>query len=263
MRPGPKRSVPLLLAALLLTGGAAAPTKGVISSIDLSGPFDTRSAWRFIATQGPETADPIVDGTAPGAISLCITEDKGRSCRPDLQRALRLPEGDDLFSEPHFLNLARIVHPAAGRALLLVQIASLLSADGDQRVATQALAYDRTRDAFLPVYAYRTGRNNNQEVRYIASGLLKGAIISAEPTDRAPYGYWISVNRLAPGAAYRQVLKYRSATRYADGNSLAVIDSEMPAIAQRLGLWRPGQPLPLPAGPCPRPHLSGGALWCD
>jgi len=262
MRLGPERSIPLLLAALL-AGGATAPTKDVVSSIDLSGPFGTRSAWRFIATQGPEIEDPIVDGRAPGAISLCITEDKGRSCRPDLQRALRLPEGDDLFSEPHFLNLARIVHPSARQALLLVQVASLQSADGDQRIATQALAYDRKRDSFLPVYVYRTGRNNNQEVRYIASGPLKGAIISAEPTSGAPYGYWISVNRLVPAGSYRLVLKYRSATRYADGNSLAAIDSEMPIIEQRLGLWRPGLPLPLPAGPCPRPHLRHGALWCE
>jgi hypothetical protein len=159
--------------------------------------------------------------------------------------------------------MARIVHPSAGQALLFVQVASLHSADGDQRVATQAFAYDRARDGFRPVYAYRTGWNNNQEVRYIASGPLKGAIISAEPTGGAPYGYWISVNRLAPGAVYRLVLKYRSATRYADGNSLAAIDSEMPTIEQRLGLWRPGLPLPLPAGPCPRPNLRHGALWCD
>ena len=73
------------------------------------------------------------------------------------------------------------------------------------------------------------------------------------------------VERFTPANAYRRVLRYRSATRYADGNSLGVIDSEMPNIEQRLGLWKPGSPLPLPMGgakACPKPHLKLGALWC-
>jgi hypothetical protein len=36
----------------------------------------------------------------------------------------------------------------------------------------------------------------------------------------------------------------------------------MPNMAQRLGLWTPGSPLPLPAGDCPSPHLVKMALWC-
>lgn len=69
------------------------------------------------------------------------------------------------------------------------------------------------------------------------------------------------VNAPADGG-FKQVLRYRSATRYGDGNPLAVIDSEMPNMAQRLGLWNPGALLPLPAGACPSPHLVGLALWC-
>jgi hypothetical protein len=67
---------------------------------------------------------------------------------------------------------------------------------------------------------------------------------------------------LTPGYHYRQVLRYRSATQYGDGNPLAVIDSEMPNILRRLGMWRAGQPLPAPRG-CKRPHLIKDALWCS
>jgi hypothetical protein len=86
-------------------------------------------------------------------------------------------------------------------------------------------------------------------------------MISAEPTNDAPFGFWITVNKLV-GDDYKQALKYRSATRYGDGNTLAVIDSEMPNIEQRLGLWHPGSKLTLPHGQCRNPRLVRGELWC-
>lgn len=237
---------------------------GVISSIDLSRAFLTRSPWRFTALQGADVEDPVAASgeKVRGAVRLCISNDEGRSCRPDLQRMLRSGANDDLFSEPHFLEKAEIVRPRPGRALLLVQVASVYSGDGDRRTATQVLAYDRTQDSFVSIYRKLTGRNNNQEVRYVKDGPLKGAMISAEPTDHAPYGFWIIVDRLTPDFTYEQALRYRSATRYGDGNPLAVIDSEMPNIEQRLGLWRAGSPLPLPNGGCPKPHLIHMELWC-
>lgn len=264
MRLRPKRSIPLLLAAALLANGAAKADR-MLASIDLSAPFGTRAPWRFTASQGPDIADPIMEdsSTAPGAIALCISKDAARSCRPDLQQALGPPEPEHLFDQPHFLNFARIVHPRADRALLVVQIASLHSVNGNQRVATQVVGYDRTRDAFIRLYANQTGRNNNQETRYIERGPLRGAIISAEPTGDAPFGFWITVSRLAPDDRYRQALRYRSATHYGDGNPLAVIDSEMPNILQRVGLWKPGLPLPLPGGHCARPHMIKRELWCE
>jgi hypothetical protein len=59
------------------------------------------------------------------------------------------------------------------------------------------------------------------------------------------------------------VLRYRSATHYGDGNRLAVIDSEMPNIQKKLGLWKPGQKLPLPQAGCQRPRLVRTELWCN
>jgi hypothetical protein len=118
-------------------------------------------------------------------------------------------------------------------------------------------------DQFTRIYGRTTGRNNNQDVRFMSSGPLAGGVISAEPTKNSPYAFWITVNRLTPGYTYEQVLRYRSATRYNDGNSLAVIDSEMPNIQRRLGLWKDGSPLPLPARACRKPRLVKMELWCD
>jgi hypothetical protein len=147
----------------------------------------------------------------------------------------------------------------------MIVTASLHAGDGGQIVATQLFRYNKARDTFERVYAHWTGSNNNQEVRFMAGGPLEGAVISAEPTGDAPYGYWMEVSRLQPHGVYRRVLRYRSATRYNDGNTLAVIDSEMPNIERRLGLLTPGSALPLPHGaarPCLRPHLVKTELWC-
>jgi hypothetical protein len=243
-------------------GAARTPNSREIAAIDLSKPFVTRSAWRFTAVQGPEIDDSISGDKAPGAIALCVSNDGGRSCSPDLQRILRSTEEDDPFSEPHFLGKAQVVTPR-GQALLLVQMASLHSANGNQRVATQILAYDRSHDRFRLIYANQTGRNNNEDVRLVREGPLEGDIISAEPTQNAPYGYWITVSKLTRAGNYQQAIRFRSATTYADGNALAVIDSEMVNIQRRLGLWRPGNPIPVPKTGCSKPHLVRMELWCS
>lgn len=256
---------PLLLAALtVMTTGAAPAGTGGAESIELSTPFGARTEWRFTATPGAAIPDPLGDPTdkAPGPIRLCISADGGRSCRPNLEGLLAGPDKDDLFSQPHFLNDVRIVRPRQDLPLLLIQVASLHSGDGDQRVATVALTYDRALDRFAPVYEKQTGRNNNQEIRYVEAGPLRGAIVSAEPTNDAPFGFWITIDRLGRGNRYGRVLRYRSATIYGDGNPLAVIDSEMPNIQQRLGMWRPGSRPPLPAGSCPKPRIVKQELWC-
>ncbi len=152
-------------------------------------------------------------------------------------------------------------HGASGQPLLLLVTASLHSGDGDQLVLTQVMAYRRGPDRFVKAYEHWTGTNNNQEVRFMPAGPLAGDIIAVEPTDTAPFGYWVTVN-VFTARGYRPVLRFRSATTYADGNALPVIDSEMANILSRLGMWRPGLPLPLPATPCAKPHLRQGELWC-
>jgi hypothetical protein len=254
-----------LIAAGPAAVGATSQGEKQIASVDLAGPFATRSHWRLIVTQGPEIDDPIYgEGKVPGPIRLCLTRDNGRSCTADFHEPLRVAPGEDLFADAHVLRDADIVHPqgARGRALLLVRSASLQSANGDAREGTQLLAYDREQDRFVTAFAKVTGRNNNQEIRYVDTGPLRGAVIVAEPTGNAPFGFWITVNRLTPAFTYKQALHFRSATHYGDGNPLAVIDSEMPTIQRRLGLWRTGEPLPAPKG-CAKPRLVKMALWCS
>ncbi|HTV85828.1 MAG TPA: hypothetical protein VME63_10490 [Dyella sp.] len=264
----PRPSFLAFLLVLLVCGAQAQdvkspPSRGrLISSIDLSQPFGAKSGWRFMALQGPDTSEPVMMDSIPGKIQLCITRDGGVSCFPDLDRVLRLSSGDDGYSDPHYLIDARIVHPRANRPLLFMQVGSEHSLDGDQRLATVVLAYDQMRENFTVVYEKQTNKNNNQETRYIADGPLMGAIISAEPTGDAPFGFWITVDRLGAAGRYKQVLRYRSATRYGDGNPLRVIDSEMPGILKRLSLWHPGDKLPLPPGECAKPRLIGQELWC-
>ena len=62
--------VALALAAVL---AAQSTTSSVISNIDLSKPFSTREAWRFVATQGPSVADTASGlGEEPGLIQICL-----------------------------------------------------------------------------------------------------------------------------------------------------------------------------------------------
>jgi hypothetical protein len=238
-----------------IAAAAAPPAATVIKSVDLKPAFATRSPWRLTATQGPEIDDPLgMSGEkAPGNIQLCLSKAAAGPCDARLQSALSTSD-DDLFGHPR---------GATGHALLVVRTASLHSVDGDQALLTQVLAYDTASDRFVRIYEHGTGHNNNQEVRYIAAGKLQGDVILIEPAEKAPFNYWVTVNALTPAYTYRQVLKYRSATLYGDGNPLSVTDSELPNIEQRLGLWRPGSPLPLPAGPCPKPRLTKMELWCS
>jgi hypothetical protein len=236
------------------------------SPIDLAKPFHTRSPWRLTYQHGPQTED-FGGNPAPGALSFCLQKTPASPCLSAAVSAM--PPQSDKWSVPweaHYLEAASPIYPQGPGTAPLLQIvtSSLHAGDGGQVRVLQILKYDRAADSFGRVYFHSTGSNNNQEMRVVADGPLRGAVISADPTENAPYGFWIAVNQLTPQGAYRQTLRYRSATRYNDGNPLAVIDSEMPNLQQRLGVWKPGSPLPLPANKaCPRPHLKQRELWCD
>ena len=229
--------------------------------LDLFRAFGLPPGWELLSHQGPPTED-AGGNPAPGQLHLCITSDGGRNCRPALDDLLHRTGTSSAFDTIHYLEAARIVRAAPDRPLLWVQVASLHGGNGDQLVGRAALRYDRASQHFVAVYRRVTGRNNNQDVRFITAGKLRGAIVSAEPTRDAPFGFWITVDRPGPGGRYTPVLRYRSVTRYGDGNDLPVIDSDMPEMLRRLKLWRAGEAIPLPDQPCPRPHLINKALWC-
>lgn len=240
------------------------------AQLDLAKAFHTRSAWRFVVTVGPPAKD-YGENDAPGALTLCLHKGPSGPCvSAPVTPPLRAPTPDYAIAwEPHYLLAAKVVYPRGPKAppFLLIVTGSLNSGDGDQIVATQLVVYDPSQDAFRRVYAQSTGHNNNQEIRFVTEGPLRGSVITAEPQDHLPYGYWIVVESLTRAGAYRQVLRYRSATLYNDGNPLAVIDSEMPNIERRLGLRKPGRPIPTPSlggngKPCLKPTLRHTELWC-
>ena len=265
------RRRPVLRCLALLAYAVGLPALGTettraVPPLDLATPFRTRSPWRLVVTEGPPTSD-YGGNPAPGELHLCLQK---RPADPCVAGPVSTTTATDRSNDwaPHELRLAKPVYPQ-GRAappLLEIVTGSLHAGDGGQQVVTQLLRYDPARDGFERIFFDLTGSNNNQEVRFIADGPLRGEVISADPTSDAPFGYWIEVRRLTASRRYRRVLRYRSATRYGDGNTLAVIDSEMPNIESRLGLWRPGTALPLPASaskPCPRPRLKRMELWCE
>jgi len=262
------RAVVASVAILATIVAAQSVTSSVISNIGLSKPFSTREDWRFIATQGPLVSghDTPSGGEEPGKIQLCLRAAPTAPCDPELQNdSGAASSAKSFFTQPHYLRTVKIVYPRgrADQPLLFVQTGSVHSGDGNQLVFTQVLAYKSSHNGFVRIYQYKTGTNMNEEVRYISSGRLKGDIISADPTENAPYGYWVAVNVLTPQYTYETVLRYRSATHYGDSNPLAVIDSEMPNIERRLGYWKAGMALPLPSGACPKARLIHMELWCN
>jgi hypothetical protein len=236
------------------------------TELDLTKPFHTHSAWRFVVTEGPPAKD-YGDNDAPGVLSLCLHKGPAGPCisEPVTMPLRKTTPNDPIAWEPHYLITTKVVYPRGPNAapLLLIVTGSLNSGDGNQLVSTQLIAYDAERDVLRRIFGQSTGHNNNEEIRFVTEGPIQGDVISAEPQMYRPYAYWIVVNKLTPAGAYRQVLRYRSATLYNDGNPLAVIDSEMPNIERQLGVWKPGGPIPTPNGrPCLKPELRHTELWC-
>jgi hypothetical protein len=256
-----------LIAVASATGALCDPAPASDArQVDLAKPFNTRSPWRLVVTQGPPVEDPG-GNQAPGALHLCLEKSPAGPCVSEpLSPAGSAESIENADWGAHYLEVAAPAYPQGQGAAPLLRIvtASMHAGDGGQAVVTQLLKYDRDRDAFERIYAHTVGTNNNEEVRLVADGPLMGDVISAEPTQNSPFGYWIVVSRFTSARTYQQVLRYRSATRYGDGNALAVIDSEMPNIERHLGVWKPGSPLPLPsAKACLRPRLKQMELWCE
>jgi len=234
----------------------------VIDTVDLTRPFGTPMQWTFAAAILPgfhfDGADENpVDG---GALARCFVDRLTPHCSYG-----NLKSDADRFGTPVELYAARVVFGGANDTdpLMLIKSAGPHSGNGGHAIHTDLYAYDRQSNRFVEVFSNRTGSNNNQETRFIEGGTLRGDIVVAEPTSSAPFGFWISLYVKNPtNSNFRRSLRYRSATRYGDGNHLAVIDSDMASILQRLGLWKPGDPLPAPSG-CAHAILRRGEVWCQ
>ena len=244
----------------------------VITRVDLTQPFRTKSRWSFVVAKQPDEESSAETGAGEpiGAVYFCFIRNGQPDCSEDMflskyrEEKISLELGEAPFYE--FLR-ADVVFSGPGRTLplLIVRGCGNRGATGNCGVSTFLLDFDRKAERFRVVFFNMMGRNNNQEARFVESGPLLGSVIVAYPTDDAPFTYFVEVYKRASGGNYSQVLKYRGKTGYGDGNPLAVIDSEMPETLRRLGLWRPGDPLPIP----PRMPkgctlvLRKGVAWCE
>lgn len=250
-----------VMAALPTWQGKSANT---IDQLDLTGPFATRTQWTFVAATLPGSFVDAAGNTIDhGTLAVCFVDGLTPRCKyaqPGTTQSSWLSDADNLFS-------AVVAFAGADHAdpLLLVMARSQGSADGDHSIYTQVYMYDKPSNQFRSIFSNETGSNNNQRTRFVEDGPLRGDIIVDEPTESAPFAYWISVYAWNKETPYSHVvLRYRSATHYGDGNPLPVIDSEMPNILKRLGKWKSGDPLPIPPQSTCMPYLRGGGEeeWC-
>ncbi len=242
-----------------------------VSDTDLTGPFHTRSAWRLVITQEPETDDNF----GQGDLHFCFIHDGKPEC-PDIQipPCLKLDDkpicdkesaGSGTVGAYNGFDKARIFQPQGGSAGPLLVVHASGSWGGPSFPNGPIIwRYQPDSDRFVPVLQAWGSPNTNGEARFVDSGPLAGSVIQDEATGHRPYRYRLTVYRLLPTNHYRQVLSYEGNTKYNDGNRLAVIDSEMPEIERRLNLWKPGDPLPQPERMpvnCTL-ELRQGIEWC-
>jgi hypothetical protein len=238
----------------------------VIQHLDLTEPFQTVSRWSLVVAKQPDSESSVGDGLGNpmGAIYFCFVQREEPDCSHEIFRT-----NDESSTGPVYQVFATDVvfaGPEKTLPLLRTKTCGTGGATGNCGVTTFLLAYDRSADRFRAVFSNVQGRNNNEETRYIESGALLGQVIVDYPTEKAPFTYFVEVYKQAPSGKYAQILKYRGTTGYGDGNILAVIDSQMPETLRRLGLWKDGDPLPVPPRMprgCGSLVMRKGVAWCQ
>jgi hypothetical protein len=259
-------SIARVLFALLVAGFAtpAFAADKIVSTTDLTAPFHTRTPWHLEICQGPD------ESGMPGDIHLCFLHAGARLCPP--LRSLNM--GGDV-------TIVR-----AGKATLLEVVAAKVFVTSES-TATLIWTYRPKTDNFDLVFASDLDPTNNEDARLETTGPLAGAVIVAKaPGENAPssdpltvfydaktptlsaawpYRYGVALYAPTKDWHYRRVLNYRAQTNEADHVPLGVIDSEMPEIERRLGLWKPGDALPKPQGKghdCLGIYLHHGVEYC-
>src|SRR6185312_11484489 len=249
----------------------------VLKYLDLTQPFATASPWSLVVVQDPHPQEGVMSDEQ-NPIAVCFVEDHTPHCM-EFQQCGVTPSGEPDWYMAWFTKSCEparifslidleVVHAGARntRPLLLLKTADMGGVNGSRDIRTILYRYDRSANRFRAVFTHDSaGSNNNQAARFAETGPLRGDVIVDFPTQHAPYAYWIEV--FAPGKSgrYARVLRYRGHTGYGDGNRLSVADSEMPEILKRMGLWKQGDPLPVPTDrfDCMRPYLSHEEEWCE
>ncbi len=241
-----------------------------LSSVtNLEKPFHTRGKWLFVVTQGP--AEDSSDGAG---IQYCFLDVRTAICESALvpngvalnqkSKALQVPIGGSSwpYNEPGPVS---IVYPVKQSLEPLLQFKPYEFNGGPGApLGLLVFAYRKETDRFELIFSGTSHPNVNEETRLIKDGPLAGDIIADYQTARWPYRYKIMVYKLTDSEKYKKILDYMGNSKWDDGNTLAVIDAEMPEIERRLGIWKPGQALPLETTvDCKKLEYRSGMEWCD
>ena len=231
--------------AVLLPGAAT------LRTMDLTAPFHTRDNWQFVIRQDPPQDTSL--GTGPGNLHFCFVRGSASHCfgasYPNVSfNAL----GSSAIEYPT---------PASHEPVLVVVANDQFSPTGGGRL-TLIWAYNPKADQFDQMFDQAVSKNTNGEIRLITTGPLAGDIVKDVAGGRPAYRYHITVYRLE-NSEFKEVLSYDGNSKYNDGSGLPVIDAEMAEIERRLGLWKPGDPLPAPVRTyCDTLELRHGVEWC-
>ena len=250
--------------ALTKAGFAAAK---VISDIDLTAPFRTPSPWRLVVIRKEDAPPPEAAMLEEhGPLNICFLNGSTPHCSRGF--SWRIPGEPRWFGTPYHVLATRVVY--AGRdeskPRLLLRFCGVQNGYGTCGTATALYRYARRSNRFVREFLNVKGRDNSPSTRFVEQGPLRGDVIVDYPTAHAPFAYWVELYREGKSGRYVRVLRYRGHTGYADGNLLEVADSEMPEILRRLGLWHPGEPLPVPAHlprGCSHLVLRNEEEWCQ
>lgn len=243
-------------------------TSTIETHLDLTTPFKTSAQWTLVIADEVDNPKYDHDSSGNSVASICFVKIDAVDCSEKIAIEKYRQQGMQIEDRVFYQYYVKIVYldSKKQRPLLLVGTCSYARWDGDCGQATFLYDYVRNPNDFRLVFFNLTGKNNNQETRFIEDGPLMGSVIAVYPTEDAPYGYFVEVYKPDTFGNYKLVLRYRGETRYNDGNGLPVIDSEMAGILRRLDLWKPGDALPKPAkmpSDCKRLLLSHGEEWCD
>lgn len=168
-------------------------TSKVISHIDLTKPFGTVAQWTLVVVQ--EGGLPPTQNEDHGPILVCLV----KATTPDCDQYQYLYRNRS--SEPSWFDTlchllaSSIVYAGRNRSrpFLLVKVCTAESFNDNCGIATALYRYDRQANRFARVFHNITGRNNNQDTRFVESGPIQGDVIVDYPTVHAPYTYWIEV----------------------------------------------------------------------